>query len=71
MNDNINKKVYQEYSHTMIITLYSDFLYCSWKILQILHDLINDIYRVIVVFNGKWAIFQLYHGENKLHSIRL
>ena len=49
MNANINKKVYQEYSHTMIITLYSDFLFCSWNILQILHDLINDIYWVIVV----------------------
>jgi len=22
-------------------------------------------------FNAKWAIFLLYHGENKLHSMKL
>jgi hypothetical protein len=24
--------------------------------------------NVWLLFNSKWAIFQLYHGENKLHS---
>jgi hypothetical protein len=23
-----------------------------------------------LLFNAKWAIYQLYHDENKLHSMR-
>jgi hypothetical protein len=26
--------------------------------------------REWLLFNTRWAIFQLYHGDNKLYSIR-
>ena len=28
----------------------------------------NELESEWMLFNTKWAIFQLYHGENKLHS---
>jgi len=66
--DSIN---YALSSRTYFGNLHWDlFFFCDWhwKLFLLQHNLLVSCEWMIDLFNATWAIFQPYHGENKLHS---